>query len=149
MRGVFKWRIKQVFFGAGGWDFVAVVEPLLADWQTHLLKEELVALDHFVVFLGAVEFDFEERQFVVIAPVQFDDAGDQLIIDHVDYIGGIVLVEIEFNFAVDVAESIGTAASFFAGKRLAEEEQIAGAVGDGHEPLGRLGLASDAWCAAV
>jgi hypothetical protein len=67
----------------------------------------------------------------------------------VDHVGGVVLVEIEFDFAVDVAEGIGAAFALFAGEGLAEEKQIAGAVGDGHEALGGLGLAGDAGCAAV
>jgi len=51
-------RIEEILRGSRGWDFVAVVEPLLGHWQAHFFEEEFIAFGDLAVFFGAVEFDF-------------------------------------------------------------------------------------------
>lgn len=137
--------VIEIFIWAGSGDFVAFIEPLGGDREAHILKEQLVALGHLVVFLGAVEFDVEERQDFCVSPVQFDNPGDELVVDEIDDVGGVVLVEVEFDLPVNIAERIGGGVfAFDGGQGLPEEEEVAGTVCKECEALVWLVGASDA-----
>ena len=72
---------------------------MLGYWKPHIDEEQLVSLGYGTVFFRTGEFYLEKRKLGGLAPVQFDDAGDKLIIDDIDHVGGVILVEIQLYFA--------------------------------------------------
>ena len=102
-------RPKERIVRAWRRHLVAIVEPLGADWKPHVLKEQAVALCERLILLRPLQFHFQERQFVGAAPIEGDDGGDDLVVEDVDDVAGVVLVEVELDLTVDRGRGVEAA----------------------------------------
>ena len=95
-------RYEQRLSGGWGWNFVSFIQVLQGYRQTHVHKQGFVSGGHFLLTLGAGDFNFHERHFVGSAPVLGDQLGDKLVVEDGDDVFRVGLEEVQLHFAVNL-----------------------------------------------
>ena len=81
--------------------------------KAHVHKQGFVAGGHFLLTLGAGNFDFDVGHLVGSAPILCDQLGDELVVEDGDDVFGVGFEQIQLDLAVHFGGGTATFTGVF------------------------------------